>query len=152
MRNYKVNVNWSRWAPGTILREDELPEGTDIERSIQRGTITPIEGGFVAPIKDTDAKGWKARAEAIEEENQRLRTATPSASMLAEHEALKADHEKLKNDHELAQQELSEFRKGSVPRSTYDKTNGDLMAANAGFDRVTKELAELKKGDSSDAE
>lgn len=141
---YQVNKDWSKWSPGQVIDESELPEGLDVARSIRRGTITPLDAGFEAPLSDTDAAGWKRRAEALELANMELRTATPEAGKVAELADLRKEHEALKAEHEGAKTALAQFEEGSVPRADHVNLQQAHAALEQRYDEAVKELEALK--------
>ena len=144
MRKFRSNHVWGTIPKGAILDESQLPPGTDIERSIQRGTITPLENGVDTALADDDGPGWKARAEIFEKENQELRTATADAKTLAQLKDLRKENEELKVQLQSALANVAMYEAGSVPKAQYKNVNDRLNQIVHLHETTSKELEELR--------
>ena len=144
MRKFRSNHSWGTIPKGAVLEESQLPPGTDIERSIQRGTITPLENGVDTALADDDAAGWKNRAEIFEQQNQELRTATTDARTLALIRDLQAENAALKVELEAARSSIAMYEAGSVTRAQFKNVSDKLNQLQHLHDSTTKELASLR--------
>jgi len=143
-KQYIVNVHWGKFFPGQIITEDELPVGTDVLRSISRGTFSPTDGVRSAPIDDKDAAGWKKRALAFEKDLQEARTATPSAETLTKLKDTETALIQMTGDRDRLAAELIEYKTGSVTRGTYDQLQAQFTQLEGLQKSTQAELDKLK--------
>jgi hypothetical protein len=144
MKKYKVKVDqWGEFFKGQIIDESQIPNGTDVARSVSRGTIVPVHDGHEAVIDDNDAAGWKQRATELEADLAELRSVSVDADAMASHRELEAAHESLQGENKALKQQLEHFTRGSVARHAYDAINQEHQALRADHESIKNRLGAL---------
>jgi hypothetical protein len=143
MTNFKIIRDGWIFPLGSIISEDDLPEGRSVGELVKLGIISPNDGKYPIPLSDKDAKGWKLRCGAVEKENADLRTATTDAALLGNLKDLEAENDAIKARVSSLEEENARLKGSVVSMDQFRDTNAELQSLKVAHEELQKNYGKL---------
>jgi hypothetical protein len=142
--NYKTEAIIGKHPKGVIVSDSDFTEGR-AQELVKRGLLTPTDGFMAVPEGPTDLDGWKRHAEALADENKKLRMGGGEAALLAENLDLKAVVSNLEAEVKKLEAQVAELSDRVVPIGVHDNLKDQFEQLQRLHKTTVDELEKGKK-------
>jgi hypothetical protein len=143
--NYKTTGAIGKHPKGVIVTEKDFAEEGRPAELVRRGLLIPTDGFIAIPESEDDLEGYKRHAEALKEENHKLRNAGGESALLAENEDLKAVNNNLTAENEKLTMQVTELEGRVVPIGVHQNLVDQHEQLKKLHETTAAELEKVKK-------